>query len=888
MIGISEAQEQLVTASESGSSRTSDSQDGEPAADEGELKPFSGHKDSIRAIAYSPNGRYIATCSKDTTIRIWSSITGEQDGQTLEGHTSDVNTISYSPDGNSLVSGGDDDTVRFWDVGNGHTQADDPIALHGSSVWSVQYSPNGRLVASAGYDGFLKLWDSLTHKFVAEFEKYATSIIFCISWAPDGKRLAAGSGDNRIHIFDVEKRKLAMPPIDIHKGDVNAVAYSPDGTFFASASDDYTVRIWGAKTGRAVKTPFRMNKGAKRHVLGVAWSPDGRRLVSCSGKPRPVVWVWDVDKGQALFNGPLGDHRHGSDDWIWAVAYSPDGKRFISATGADRHTAIPLVQVRDASTGKPVLHLLSDEEMRKVQEQGHSDSSEELTYSTGKMRVGETITSVGWSSNGQRFVSVGAGGSMQTWSAETGYQVNGAICVKPQNTVSAASVSEYGTKVAAASGDATINVFDVESGEALVGPITGHADAILALGMAPDGSRIVSGGKDKTIRFWDGITGKMVYVLEAHTEAVCALSISRDVTKLASGSEDNTIIIWDWQTYDRLAGPFHHDGCVRAVCFSPDGSRVLSGSDDCTARVWKVTTGELAFDPIKMHSGSVGAVDWSSDGSRLLTTGTYDWTICVWDATTGGRIHEPLEGHDAGVKTAAFSPDCKRILSGSMDGTLCVWDVETGKILLDKTELDNQSESNSDTHSLEAQQEGISAERRHRMRQHSDDSIMNMPATISRRKQGNQGRGFWDDIDHEGGHGARSQKTVKKRERKPSWLGNMWRSPRNSSTSKGNTARKGKNSAGNTTERHAMRHVHRTEARDVAPARDKLRVLAAGDNPRGARRNSHEDPGSDGGSNSPTEPSDPNQPHADLSDDDTSVHGLIDTVCFCLCLPCCK
>ncbi|EIW76928.1 WD40 repeat-like protein [Coniophora puteana RWD-64-598 SS2] len=831
----------------------------------GELKPFSGHTYGIRAIAYSPDGMYIATGSGDSTIRIWDRNTGNQVGETVTEHTGKVNAISYSPDQRFLVSGSDDHTVRFWDLEHGYKQVGEPIEADTSDVLSVQYSPDGKVVASAGSGNTVKLWSTLTHELIMELGELPGGVKYSVSWAPNGKRLAVSASSNDpISIFDLEKRKFTMHPIIGHKDTVNTVAFSPNGTLLASGSDDRSVRIWNAKTGKAYKCPFR---GHRSYVLGIVWSPDGKRLVVGSGEDHTCVW--DVHKGQIIFRIPSRADRES--DWIWAVAYSPDGKHFARA---DDHRNSPEVQVWDANTGRLVHPSRSNEEERKCQRQDRDALNIVEYYKAGKMRTEGTIMAVAWFADGQRFASAGGDGGAKIWDAETGSQVGEPV--KGQKAVNAVSVSADGRILATASDDATINLFDVESRELIVGPLTGHTDAVLSLRLVPDGSRIVSGGKDGTIRFWDGATGKMVHTLEAHKGPVCALSISQDETKLASGSEDNTVFVWDWQTYDLLGGPFHHGSCVRAVCFSPDDTRLLSGSDDGVARVWNVASGNLALDPINIHSGSIGAVDWSSDGSRLLTTGTHDWTICVWDAATGKRIHEPLEGHDAGVKAAAFSSDCKLILSGSMDGTLCVWDVETGDILLDKTEPDVQEDSDGPSQSPGDPQEGTSANKRAR-RQPSDDSFMEMPATIARKnKQGHQARNFWDDVDTGGGQGTKIKKAAKQRPKK-GLLKSLWPSPRNGSASKQNTKRKGKNVAGVSAEGHAMRRMRRTEGKDVIPARDKLRVLASGDNPH-ARRSSQEEPESDGGSDSTTDPDDPNQPHIDSSSDDESVHGLIDTL----------
>ncbi|EIW76915.1 WD40 repeat-like protein [Coniophora puteana RWD-64-598 SS2] len=881
MPDLSEIQGQPVAETADVAHSIAQSQNAKPAGDEGQPKPFSGHTNGVWAVAYSPDGRRIATGSRDRTIRIWSSKTGKQEGETIKGPASAVRTLSYSPNGKFLVSGTYGQLLQFWDAGDGYKQVGDAVKAETRSLLSVQYSPDGKLVASAGGDsGKVKLWNALTHKLVVELDGSAGSEVYSVTWAPGGNRLAAASNDHQIRIFDVEKCKLAIPPINVHKGEVNVVAYSPNGAFLASGSDDRTIRIWGAETGKTAKGPFRWFG-----VASVAWSPDSQHLVAGSRSPDLVVCVWDVDKGQMLFNGSL--HRHiGS---IWAVAYSPDGKYFVSADNSSERADAGRIQVWDANTGKAVLPVISDAEQRELEEKNKGGPGRHVHFSNdGKMCAGEAVTGVVWFSDGELFVTSGADGGVQVWDSRTGLQVGEPF---KQGPVNALSISADDKKLATASDDATVRLFDIESGELLLGPLTGHTGAVLAVKLAADGSRLVSGGNDGTIRCWEGDTGKMVHVLEAHTGPVCALSLSKDESKLASGAEDNTILIWDWQTFGRVAGPFRHDDCVRALCFSPDGTCLLSGSDDCTARAWNITTGNLVFDAIQIHSGPVGAVDWSSDGSTLLTAGTDDWTICVWNAATGERIHEPLEGHGGSLKAAAFSPDGERILSGSRDCTLCMWDVATGDILLEKTKSDSQNESVSPGRSpYEPQGDLRAGKRTTDLPRHSYDSFMEIPATVTRQsKQAHQVRNFWDDADHKGSESIQTTKPTENRQRKMGFLKGIWRIRQNESTSKHSAKLKDKSATYASAKGHVMRRIrrHGTRDKDVVTARDKPRVLAAAEKPR-RRRNSQEEPESDEGSDSPEESEDPNPPDTRSGSDNESDHGLVDTVFFCLCIPHCK
>ncbi|EIW74189.1 WD40 repeat-like protein [Coniophora puteana RWD-64-598 SS2] len=823
-------------------------------------------------VTYSPDSQCIATCSLDATVRIWDAKSGRQVGGAMSDHTGHVNSIAYSPDGRSLASTGDDAIVRFWDVENAGTASVQVLAHHEGFLMAVRYSPDGHFIARGGKDQRLEIWDAARLTMKVAYEDH-DGLLRSVAWEPSGKRVATGCADRKVRIFDLTKPDIATLLIEGHRGEVNTVSYSPDGSFLASGSDDRSLRLWDSQTGKAAKSPFR---GHKDWVTTVAWSPDSTRIIS--GSTDKTVRVWDVSRGQTLFNGPLYAHLEN----IWSVSYSPDGKLFVS-TDFGHH---PRVQVWDATTGKVLLPQLSDEDKSAVNELKEKlDNPEKPLISgvAGKMRAGAAILALVWFPDGGRIASAGEEPLVRVWSVQTGLQV-GEISGH-HGIVNALSISADGTKLVSASDDQTILLSDTQSMQPLTKPLTkpltGHDGAVYAVKLSPDGSRVFSGSKDKTVRAWDALTGKVQHVLVAHGDVVRSLDVTKDGSKLASGGDDTSIYVWDTQTYERLAGPFKHDGPVRALSFSPDGSRLISGSDDFTARIWNITTGTSVLDPIRVHTGPIGAVDWSPDGTKLLTAGAHDWTIWLWDASTGEHLLGPLEDHERGIRAAAFSPDGKRIASGSLDHTLRVWDTATGAVSLPVEEEPSVEGTQDNSH--------VGAETRKRdgvRRQSSmDDSIMNMPATIRKKQPTSKFKGFWDDADLEGpsrrqGKGGRKQKekNVGKPNHKTNTLGRLWRrrSSRNLKERTTNTD--------NTEHALARMPRRRATATKVPTARDKLRVLVAGDDPR-ARLPSQAEPESDEERNSPTGS---NRPDDNSSSDDESEHGLVDTICFCLCLPCCK
>ncbi|KAF8965897.1 hypothetical protein BDZ97DRAFT_1995357 [Flammula alnicola] len=250
---------------------------------------------------------------------------------------------------------------------------------------------------------------------------------------------------------------------------------------------------------------------------------------------------------------------------------------------------------------------------------------------------------------------------------------------KTDSKVLSVAFSPDGTCIVSGGDDGTIRVRDARTGDTVAGPFKGHTNSVWSVAFSPDGTHIVSGSEDQTIRVWDARTGDTVAgPFKGHTSSVWSVAFSPDGMHIISGSEDQTIRVWDARTGDTVAGPFEgHTNSVWSVAFSPDGTRIVSGSKDQTIRVWDARTGDTVAGPFKGHTSSVWSVAFSPDGMHIIS-GSEDQTIRVWDARTGDTVAGPFEGHTNSVWSVAFSPDGTRIVSGSKDQTIRVWDARTG------------------------------------------------------------------------------------------------------------------------------------------------------------------------------------------------------------------
>jgi hypothetical protein len=199
---------------------------------------------------------------------------------------------------------------------------------------------------------------------------------------------------------------------------------------------------------------------------------------------------------------------------------------------------------------------------------------------------------------------------------------------------------------------------------------------VWSVAFSPDGTRIVTGGWDKTAKVWDARSATPQLELKGHTAEVWSVAFSPDGTRLVTGSWDQRALVWDARTATAQLELKGHADQVYSVAFSPDGTRIVTGSVDRTAKVWDARTGSPQLE-LKGHTSSVFSAAFSPDGTRIVT-GSLDQTARVWDARTGTSLLE-LKGH-TNVVRSVFSRDGARIVTRSW-GQTKVWDARTGQEL---------------------------------------------------------------------------------------------------------------------------------------------------------------------------------------------------------------
>jgi serine/threonine protein kinase len=283
-----------------------------PVAD---VRTLLGHPDPVSSIAFSPDGRRLASGSFDYRIKLWNVASGEKI-RTLSGHTNFVRSVAFSPDGRTLASASDDHSIKLWDVASGNEIR--TLQGHTGGVLSVAFSPDGRLLASGSSDESIKLWDVASGNEIRTLQGY-TDWVFSVAFSPDGRTLASGSNDLTINLWDVASGKQ-IRTLHGHTGSVLSVAFSPDGRTLASGSNDNIIKLWNVASGYELRTL----QGHTKSVFSVAFSPDGRALAS--GSADHTIKLCDVASGKEIRT------LQGHTDDVESVAFSPDGRTLASGS----------------------------------------------------------------------------------------------------------------------------------------------------------------------------------------------------------------------------------------------------------------------------------------------------------------------------------------------------------------------------------------------------------------------------------------------------------------------------------------------------------------------------------------------------------------------------
>lgn len=299
-----------------------------------QIQVLRGHRRGVAAVRFSPDGRSIASCSADATIRIWDTATGKQ-LQTLEGHLAGISTIAWSPDSKTLASGSDDKAIRLWDVSAGKSYPK-PLLGHSNYIYSLAFSPKGNMLVSGSYDEAVFLWDVRTARIMRSLPAHSDPV-GGVDFIHDGTLIVSCAGDGLIRIWDTSTGQCLRTLVHEDNAPVTSVRFSPNGKFVLAWTLDSCVRLWNYVEGRCVKT-YQGHGNTKYSLTGAFGTygvsgddrdaRDARAFVVGGSEDGMVVW-WDVQSKEVL-------QREGSHEGVVLGVDTWGPESLVVSGGTDR------------------------------------------------------------------------------------------------------------------------------------------------------------------------------------------------------------------------------------------------------------------------------------------------------------------------------------------------------------------------------------------------------------------------------------------------------------------------------------------------------------------------------------------------------------------------
>lgn len=626
------------------------------------LNSQNNHTDKVYSVVYSPDGNFMASASKDGTVKIWDAKSLEPvktlqvvaDTTLYYGYGAFAAT--YSPDGKSLAVIGADGRLIVFDTSNWAVRYQ--VAAHKTMILALAYSKDGKYIATGGEESIGKVWDAATGKLVYELDrsKGNQSGIEVMLFSIDNTTLfVGGDNDRSVYAWDLSDGKFAytldpMLSTDGHR--VNGLALSPDGKTLASSGSDRNIRMWDLATKK-----LRMEiPGHSDWIYAITFSKDGKTLVS-AGADR-TIRVWDAEYGRSKLV------LAGQTDQVYWVSYSANG-RYIASAGADKS-----VRLWDISL------------------QG---SYEIMTIDTGNK-----VRAVRYSPDGKSIVSAGTDGALRIWDATTGILIKR---LKDEGlSAEAIAWNHDGRYLAAGYNSGQTIIWDMTTDKPAL--TIGGSDPILGISFNSDNSLLATANALGVAYIYDTKTGKQIAKIDANQQLGWGLAskdlwlsnalFSPDGKYLATGYSNGKILIWDWQTkqvhIDLYQSPEitrAHEDYIEAITYNADGSLLASASDDGTVIVWNMDPNidDRNKFTFRDHIATVNDVAFSRDGNFLISGGA-DQLVKIWDLHEGSHIVQPtLYGNTSLIRGVDVSPNNKHIISGSDDNSIRIFTLDLDEAL---------------------------------------------------------------------------------------------------------------------------------------------------------------------------------------------------------------
>lgn len=613
-----------------------------------------GHELAVVAVAVSSDSNFVATASKDKSLKLWEISTGREVRSFL-GHELTVNCVRFSSNGKLLISGSNDKSIRIWEVATGKMLS---VINTDDYIMDVAVDPLLKYIVAGGYNesGYpdsAMVFDFQSKKIVKRIHINSRSTGVSIAISPSGKYIGFGEDNRTVSLYEMNSWKNVNTFTHSEGwcgGCTTMVTFSNNSEVVYMASDTGPVKKYDIVSGKLLK----VYEEKPDDLTSLALSSNGKYLARATEND---IVIWNESSGEEITKIIAEEKFH-------QIIFTHDADKLIVTS--DNNTAfiwnIALSKKEKIFTG-----------FLNSRDRGGLIYDPNFYWQSSIAKYVRLKNSLLITHDGKSLIKGKFGTKVKKWDIATGKTLMEYVGHK--KAVLCYDLSKDGTRLLTGGGDGKIMMWNVGTGDSLQS-IQTYQEPIFDVHFSSDETQVVSSSWDATMKIHDLQTGKLLQYFDLKNGSAYSILFHPNDLYLFTARLDNSLQLWEIDTKKEVRNFVGHTNIISSINLSGDQKTLLSSSWDATIRLWDVGTGLM----LKKFKGSIGAVHtaiFSNDGNSIYSAGA-DRTIRVWDINSL-KIVRTFEGHNAEVTSLLFSPDKKMLISHSVDGVTKFWDLESGK-----------------------------------------------------------------------------------------------------------------------------------------------------------------------------------------------------------------
>lgn len=617
-----------------------------------------GHELAVVAVDVSPDSNFVATASKDKSIKLWEMSTGREIRSFL-GHEMTVTSVEFSSDGKFLLSGSYDKTVRLWEVASGK----EVHSISGiDAITDVVFDPKMKFFISVGYNqtgagDSATIYDFKTRQVIKRIDVNADKgrghgVSLAIS--PDGRWLGFGQDNRLIEIYttaDWKKAHTFQYEEGWCGGCSTYLTFSPDNNSVYMDSNNGPLKKYDLTSGKLLVT----YEPKTEDLTGIAISPDGKLLARSTEKN---VTVFHESNGTLAYTIDAEDKGE-----FHKITFTNDSKKLVVTS--DDNTAFTW----NFTTKKKDLVLTG---YLNARDKGGLNYDPNFHWQSAIARYVRFKNNLLISNDGKSLIKGKFGTKVKQWDIASGKSVMEFVGHK--KAVLCYDLSADGRKLLTGGGDGAIILWDLMTGDSLK-VIRSYREPIFDIQFSSDETMAATSSWDASMKLHDLSSGKLLTYIEFERYAAYDIHFHPNNLYLFAARLDNSLQMFEVDTRSVVRSFVGHTDVISTIQLSPDEKTLMSTSWDGSIRLWDVSSG-LMSKKFKVKS-PVYAAMFSADGKSVYS-GSADRLIRVWDVATS-KVVRTFQGHQAEITSLLFSPDGKMLISHSVDGVTKFWDLNSGR-----------------------------------------------------------------------------------------------------------------------------------------------------------------------------------------------------------------